>query len=199
MPSNAYHRWTNDRLGTVQALRDAHRAVGGDDPGRRWTTAELNRLMTVAAVGEFSAFIRELFIESVQILASTPQPLAPPTERLVAALAGSTARALTNPSPEKIARLFRGLGMTKTHAFWKMPDMASHGKDKTALNELVDLRNSLAHGGTDKVTLRDVKRQVRLLKRIARSTDRTLRMFLTAITGAEPWDDNYGALGAPFT
>ncbi len=156
--------------------------------------------MTVAATGEFSAFIRELFIESVQVLASTPQALELPTQQLVAALARRTADTLTNPWPDQIARLFRGIGMTGDHAFWTMPEMRRHvPDDRDALKAVVELRNSLAHGGTDRVTLEHVKRQVRLLKRIALSADRSLRTFLTAITGDEPWTDSYGPLGPPFT
>lgn len=202
MPSKAYQRWINYRLGTLQALRDAHRAVGGTERGRRWTTAELNRLMTVAAVGEFSAFIRELFIESVQTLALASQQLELPTQELIAALASRTSETLTNPWPDQIARLFRGIGMTGDHAFWQTPEMRGHvPNDRNALKALVELRNSLAHGGADRVTLKNVERQVRLLKRLALSTDQAIGAFMAApnMAGTTPWDSNYGPLGDPFT
>lgn len=202
MPSKAYQRWINYRLGTLQALRDVHRAVGGTERGRRWTTAELNRLMTVAAVGEFSAFIRELFIESVQTLALASQQLELPTQELIAALASRTSETLTNPWPDQIARLFRGIGMTGDHAFWQTPEMRGHvPNDRNALKALVELRNSLAHGGADRVTLKNVERQVRLLKRLALSTDQAIGAFMAApnMAGTIPWDSNYGPLGDPFT
>lgn len=200
MSSTSYTRWMENRLGTIQALKDAHQAVGGDERGRRWTTAELNRLMTVSAVGEFSAFVRELFIESVQAMASAPQSLALPTQQLVAALADATARSLTNPWPDQIARLFRGVGMTQTHAFWQVPEMQSRvPTDRDALRDVVELRNSLAHGGTDRVTLNDVRSQVRLLKRLARSSDQALGSYLATAIGSRPWPTTYGALGPPLT
>ena len=200
MSSIAYQRWSNERLGTVQAPRNAHRAVGGDEPGRRWTTAELNRLMTVAATGEFSAFVRDLFVESVQVLAAASQDLAVPTQELVAALADRTAQALTNPWPDQIARLFRGIGMTQANAFWRTEGMRHHVPgDREALGAVVELRNSLAHGGKERVTLKDVERQVRLVKRLARSADLSVRRFLMARTGREPWKADHGPLGPPFT
>lgn len=200
MPSTAYTRWSENRLGTIQALKDAHQAVGGEERGRRWTTAELNRLMTVAVVGEFSAFARELFIECVQAIASAPRPLALSTQQLVAALADATARSLTNPWPDQMARLFRGIGMTQTHAFWQTTEMVRHvPADRDALRDLVELRNSLAHGGTDRVNLDDVRGQVRLLKRLARSSDASVGSFLTTVIGTPPWPATYGALGPPLT
>jgi len=115
--------------------------------------------MTVAAVGEFSAFIRELFIESVQTLALASQQLELPTQELIAALASRTSETLTNPWPDQIARLFRGIGMTGDHAFWQTPEMRGHvPNDRNALKALVELRNSLAHGGADRVTLKNVER-----------------------------------------
>lgn len=83
------------------------------------------------------------------------------------------ARLLTNPWPDQMAKLFRAAGMTQSHALWGMPFMRQH-------------------------VLVDVGRHVRLLKRLARSTDRSLRAYVASSTGTSPWTDDYTPLGRPF-
>lgn len=48
-------------------------------------------------------------------------------------------------------------------------------------------------------TLNDVRSQVRLLKRVALSSDRAVGSFLATSIGSRRWPATYGALGPPLT
>src|SRR4051812_45133642 len=60
MPSPALIDWQLGRSRVLDELLDAHQAVGGPGPGRRWTTEQINWALIVRLAAEFQGFCRDL-------------------------------------------------------------------------------------------------------------------------------------------
>jgi hypothetical protein len=58
--SAALTTWRTVRSHRIDELLSAHAAVGGQGPGRRWRTSQLNNALTLLLAAEFQGFARDL-------------------------------------------------------------------------------------------------------------------------------------------
>src|SRR5207237_10419381 len=74
MPSVSYRRWRTVRAAELDELVQAHAAVGGTGPGRRYATQQLNRAYAVLLASQFQGFCRDLHTECVKYLLGVIAP-----------------------------------------------------------------------------------------------------------------------------
>src|SRR5437764_11516805 len=75
MPSISHDKWSTTRAGALDEIEQAHAAVGGTGPGRRYATQQINRAYAVLLASQFQGFCSELHSESIDHLLIV---LAPP-------------------------------------------------------------------------------------------------------------------------
>ncbi len=96
-------------------------------------------------------------------------------------------RSLENPSTDKIKALFSNLGLPDIMdgVSWRS---AGNQSVRRNINELVELRNKIAHGEREvPVVWADVDRYRKYVVGSARILDRKLRTHLRPFIGADPW------------
>ena len=192
MGSFAFQRWRTSAHAELTELLRAHRAIGGDSRGRRYTTQQVNRALAVLLASHFQAYCRDLHNEVI--------------DHLVAVLEPAAVRPLVRAELERERRLDRGnatpgnLGTDFGRlalAFWPAlrlatPEATLMHQQLEALN---DWRNAIAHqdfdpdklGGTVVLRLNRVRQWRSLLNRMARVMDAMLARHLQTLLGVCPW------------
>jgi hypothetical protein len=75
MASIAYRRWSTVRAKALDEMTQAHVALGGTSPGRRYATQQVNQAYAVLLASQFQGVCRDLHMECVGHLLRV---LAPP-------------------------------------------------------------------------------------------------------------------------
>jgi len=70
MTSIALARWQNERFLQLDEVENAHHAIGGQGPGRRYETQQLNHAFVLLLAAQFQGFCRDLHGESVDFVAN---------------------------------------------------------------------------------------------------------------------------------
>lgn len=192
MPSIAYRRWKGARADALDEIAQAHVAVGGTGPGRRFATQQLNQAYAVLLASQFQGFCRDLHTECIDYLIAFGASSA---LRLTLWSEFTWGRQLDrgNAQPGSIGADFRRLGIN----FWTEVESysADTGAWKSALEELNSWRNAIAHqdfdpaklGGTTTLRLAWVRRWRAVCHRLARAFDEVMRRYLENVSGASPW------------
>jgi hypothetical protein len=193
MPSVAYLDWSTARATALDEIENAHRAVGGTGPGRRYLTQQINQAYAVLLSSQFQAFCRELHSECVDHLVSG---VTPAIFRTTLADEFRLHRRIDrgNPNPGKIGADFNRLGLD----FWTEALAADGGNAsrRQLLGELNEWRNAIAHhdftpamlrAGHAALHLSQVQTWRRACDGLARSFDAVMRRFIANITGTGPW------------
>lgn len=173
MPSQALAALT-DRLKDADQLMDAHRAVGGDQRGRRFEVEGLNRAAILMLSAHFEGYLEDVMAEA--LAAINPQLEAKPLTR-----------GFHNPWPDRIDELFAFIGMDKPSRSisWQR---AGNATVRENLSKLVRTRNKLAHGTTG---VRVYKTEVTSLRKyvegFAQRFDAAVRARVHELTGTPPW------------
>jgi hypothetical protein len=173
MPSNALKALTN-RPRDVDQLMDAHTAVAGSTPGRKYDVEGLNRAAVLMLCSHFEGYLEDIMEEALKGV--NPQLNA-------AALTGG----FHNPWPDRIDELFSFLGMQKPSKSisWRK---AGNSVVRKSLEKLVRTRNKLAHGTTGvKVKKSEVRSMRRYVEGFAREFDGHVRAQVHSLTGNYPW------------
>src|SRR5437588_152990 len=76
MPSNALRQWQGGQADELDRMEEAHHAIGGPGPGRRWRLQHLNDAYIVLLVAHFQSFCRNLHSEAASAFAAGTQPTA---------------------------------------------------------------------------------------------------------------------------
>lgn len=194
MPSTSFSRWTSERIPRLDELEQVHADLTGPEPGRRWTTSQLNRGYVVALASQFQGYCRDLHSESAALIATqTPA-------RVRALVEGSLTlnRHLDrgNATAGHLGADFGRFGI----AFW--PSVyarhASNKRRREILDQVVVWRNSIAHESmlsqADQETVAETKptltwgrRWRRALNALAGFFDEVLAEELESISGQRPW------------
>lgn len=74
MPSQALAHWKKESQLQLDEFENAHKAVGGAGPGRRYLTEQLNRAYLVAVAAQFQRFCRDLHTEAAQRIVAAVNP-----------------------------------------------------------------------------------------------------------------------------
>ena len=193
MPSAALHDWSTGRATALDEIEDAHRAVGGSGPGRRYATQQINQAYTVLLSSQFQAFCRDLHMECAFCLVAA---VASQDLRVMYRLALVLGRKLDrgNPSPGNLGSDFNRFGLP----FWPLVDAyrPQNSRRRALLEELNDWRNAIAHQDFAPAMLRDGRPTLQLgqvqgwrkaCEGLARSFDGVLQAYISGKTGTIPW------------
>lgn len=192
--SKALGEWRTTRQGHLDELEQAHVAVGGNLPGRRWLTGQVNAAYIIAIAAQFQGFCRDLHTEgSFAVAGMVPTHL----EALVASALTST-RNLDrgNALPGKIAEDFRRLSIDLWPAVYARHPSWQSRRDR--LEVLMIWRNALAHdapistGNQQKIAgTRPTKAYARQWRNnvnlLATAFDAVVARELRGTLGQRPW------------
>jgi hypothetical protein len=191
MPSRSLIRWNGERTDALDEIENAHVMVGGTERGRRYATQQINYSYATLLSGQFQAFCRDLYSESVDHIVA----LVPAQVRGFLRVEFIWNRSLGrgNPHPGAIGSDFNRLGIdlwTEVYAL----DMRNERR-RALLQELVDWRNAIAHqdfdpvapGGVPTLHLARVRAWRSAVNALTRHLDQTMFNYLRALLGGDPW------------
>lgn len=193
MPSTAYQRWTTTQASALDEIAQAHEAVGGPKPGRRYATLQINQAYAALLASQFQGFCRDLHTECIThlIAAIAPGPRLQPI--VLAEFTRGRQLDRGNAQSGSIGADFSRLGID----FWNAVD--SHDPRSSARRGLLETlnhwRNAIAHqdfdptrlGGTTTLRLARVKQWRAACGTLARAFDEVMRFHLQTLTGTTPW------------
>jgi hypothetical protein len=199
MASVALERWEADRCAELDELLAVHRRIGGNRPGRRYATQQLNHAYLVAVAAQFQGFCRDLHSEAVGALtAAMPSEM---STILFASLTKNRKLDVGNANKDSIAEDFGRIGM---HDFWSLVEAqggSTHTKARLdRLKQLNMWRNAIAHDNFERYQTKldelDGQLRPRLVEgahcrsacaRLAVQMDAAVSAFLAGIVGSDPW------------
>jgi hypothetical protein len=196
-------KWLQARRDAINTLAAAHAAMGEvDGPGRPLEIGRpVGHAYVLRVVAEFQAFVRDLHDLAAERLVdlSEPQPQFRPL--LTAAVTEGRFIDRGNADIRSIEKDFRRLGVgglkakiSARNARWSP---ANRRGDQAHYQDLVELRNALAHGNQGQLdrlrrqgvadTVTWTRSRLAGLDRTARALDRTMWDHLAETFGTEPW------------
>ena len=146
MASESLRVWRTDAAAAFDEIENAHRAVGGTRPGRRFLTQQLNYAYTMLIAARFQGFVRALQIQTAEAIALGAHS-AFYTELLRENLTSNRALERHNAQPNSIAEDFARFGLD----IWTEADRERSGNDerRRKLWALITWRNAIAHDDID--------------------------------------------------
>ena len=196
MPSSATQYWRNFQLSALDQLDEAHSALEGSGPGRRFRTAQLNGAYIVLLASQFQMFCRNLHSEAASAMASAI-PNLQLRDAVIAAMTQGRALDRGNADPGNIGRDFARLKM----AFWVQVDSLDirNPARRARLGQLNIWRNGFAHQDFDfstaslntisgtRPTLPFVRVWRRACDNLVDQFDRAVAGHVATLTGVRPW------------
>lgn len=195
-------RWRTDRRAAVDTLAEAHAAMGEvDGPGRPLEIGRpIGHAYILRVVAEFQGFVRDVHDLAVQRLVELSG--VDTKYVLVMTEAATTGRRIDqgNPTLNNLRVDFRRVGLpdlqtklASANSRWAPPV----GTDKENFENIVKLRNALAHGDQGQLdllrarglsdTVSWTRARLPALNRIARALDHIVWDHLRRLFGKEPW------------
>jgi hypothetical protein len=180
------------RARELDEIDEAHQAVGGTDPGRRYATQQINRAYATLLSSQFQGFCRDLHSECVDYILNAVNP---PGLRNLLRAQFFWARSIDkgNPNPGNIGADFNRFGLK----FWDAvkAEHALNGRRQEILGELNEWRNAIAHhdfnlpglGGRTTLHLPEVRDWRRAINRLAQAFDEVMRAHLQTLPGVSAW------------
>lgn len=199
MPSRALHRWQHQAQDALDEIEQAHQAVGGVGPGRRYATQQINQAYVVMVSSQFQRFCRDLHSEAADHLTHDPNPNPNPNPRyslLRSRLTEGRKLDSQNPNPGNLGSDFGRFEFAA--GFWGEVRNADPSGMKQLQDELELLnvwRNAIAHQdftapqleGRTTVRLGDARRWRSTCQALALRFDQVVSQRLQAILGVAPW------------
>ena len=187
MPSVAYRSWTTTRRNQLNEIEDAHTAIGGTGPGRRYATEQINQAYAVMLAAQFQGYCRDLHTESVDYLVPklTPKTFQASIRKM---LTQNLQLKRSNAQPGSIGADFGRFGID----FWTEVEANDprNVAGKIQLDELNRWRNEIAHQDFTSGTvlrLNQVQAWRKVCQRLAKSFDEVMFQHLQGLTGTPPW------------
>lgn len=199
MASKALSRWQTNRRIELDQLLSAHKKIGGDGPGRRYATEQLNFAYLVAVAAQFQGFCRDLHSEAVGAFVKGLPPEI--STILLVTLTKNRRLDQGNANDGTIAEDFGRLGMED---FWDLVAL-EQGKQRTArrlkrVRQMNMWRNAIAHNNFEQYQSRVDKLDGRLRPRLIEGTrcraacealaaqiEAAVAKFLAHVVGSAPW------------
>jgi hypothetical protein len=146
MASKSLMDWRTDAWAAFDEIENAHRAVGGAKPGRRFLTQQLNYAYTMLLAARFQGFVRALQIQTAEAIALGAHN-AIYTQLLRENLTSNRTLERHNAQPNSIAADFARFGLD----IWTEVDRERNGNDerRRKLWTLITWRNAIAHDDID--------------------------------------------------
>ncbi|WP_147455005.1 hypothetical protein [Saccharothrix australiensis] len=198
MPSLALSSWITVRGLRIDQLLTAHRSIGGDGPGRRWKTEQLNWSLVMRIAGEFQGYCRDLHDQSVDhFVASVSGGNIPLRNLLRINLTAGRYLDKGNAGPSQISEDFKRFGMD----LWPAVYLAAGSKSRRwnpSLAKLIEARNGIAHADDGKlarlknegyaINLVQVRKWVGHLNGLVNTMDDIVADYLDQFLGCgRPW------------
>jgi hypothetical protein len=193
MPSTALQAWATGRAASLDEVENAHRAVGGTGPGRRYLTQQVNFAYAVLLSSQFQAFCREFHSEcSHHVVAAAPSPVLQAIYR--SNLRHGRKLDTGNPNAANLGADFNRFGFS----FWAAVDVEHprSSRRRRLLEGLNRWRNAIAHhdfapdmlrGGRPTLHLSAVQSWRKACDGLAQSFENVMRAHLLSVTGVSPW------------
>ncbi len=195
MSSQALVRWSTHSHAQLDELVDAHAAVGGIAPGRRYATAQLNASIVVQIAAHFQLFCRDLHSELAQLLVAA----APAAYQPMLRVAFTNRRGLDrgNAWAQTIQADFGRFDLDLWTAA-QVRDVRTAVR-RTRLQQLNTWRNAIGHQdfvfspqeqtllANTVVTLPWARRWRCSCNALATTFDRVAAEHVVSITGISPW------------
>jgi hypothetical protein len=146
MASKSLSDWRTDAWSAFDEIENAHRAVGGVKPGRRFLTRQLNYAYTTLLAARFQGFVRALHTQTLDAIADGTHNETYRT-LLRESLAQSRALDRHNAQPNSIEDDFSRFGLN----VWSHVDRERSGNDerRKKLWALITWRNAITHDAID--------------------------------------------------
>jgi len=203
-PSEPLRRWLLERRAAIDVLAGAHLQVANvRGPGRpREIGRPLAHAYLIRVVSEFQGFVRDLHDLATEKLVELSGVAAQHRTMLSAGLTAGRLIDRGNADLQSLRGDFLRLGVPGLAAAIARHDpafLASGGSrgDQASLQELIELRNALAHGNRLQLsalrqrgvvdTLSWARGRLPGLTRVARALDRVVWDHLHATFGRDPW------------
>ena len=192
MPSQALQLWRTGGAAALDEIEQAHAAVGGTGPGRRYATQQINQAYAVLLSSQFQRMCRDLHTEGAVQLAA---PLGSALLRAIVRQNLVAGRRLDrgNPNPGNIGADFERFELK----FWDRVRALDHrnGRRQRLLEDLNEWRNAIAHqdftsprlGGRTQLRLDRVRTWRSACDALSVAFDRLLGAHLGSILGTNPW------------
>jgi hypothetical protein len=192
MASRALEEWQVDASAAFDEIENAHRAVGGVKPGRRFLTQQLNYAYTTLLAARFQGFVRALHTQTVDAIADGAHNAA--YRRLLReSLAWGRALDRHNAQPNSIEDDFSRFGLN----VWSQVDRERSGNDerRKKLWALTTWRNAIAHDDIDIKLTRGALDPVTVSFGTCRAWRSTLNVLATSLDKVAA--DHCQTLGLP--
>jgi hypothetical protein len=195
MPSHSLQRWNTHARAALDQIQAAHAAVGGNEPGRRFATLQINHAYLVLISSHFQGFCRALHTEAVDYVCNQPATGASDPRRDILRITLTLNRQLDskNPSPGHIGSDFGRFNIQ----FWDRVKARAptRNQQRQALLEMLNTwRNAIAHQDfaghglrPDALTLPMVRQFRSACHLLAARFDEVVADHLAIITGSRPW------------
>lgn len=189
--SYALEHWRDARKVQLDELEQAHAALGGKGPGRRWRTQRINHGYAVLLASHFQGFARDLYVEAARLfanrVASTSTDLADTVEY---SLTLNLQLNRGNARPEALLNDFRRLGIDLWREMARLNGATAGRRDK--LEQLNAWRNAIAHQdfarlGTEDLGVQAVRSWRLACGALARDMNKVMGVHLRDLFGARPW------------
>lgn len=198
MASKALAHWLGKSQAELNEFENAHTKVGGEGPGRRYLTRQLNHAYLVAVAAQFQRFCRDLHSEAAQRLVDTVSPKG---------VQGALLRLLTenrkldagNANEATLGPDFDRLGFS----FFSEIDAATkrNRRRRLRMEQLNVWRNAIVHqkfklkpeheklvSATNPGRLGHVRRWRENCGELAEQFDRVVRASVGKVVGGPPWE-----------
>lgn len=195
MASSSLEAWRSDASAAFDEIENAHRAVGGTKPGRRFLTQQLDYAYVTLLAARFQGFTRALHTQTADAIAAGAHRTAYEV-LLLESLTHNRSLDKHNAQPNAIAEDFDRFGLD----VWAKVDAARKGNDerRRKLWALITWRNAIAHYDIDaklgkgaldpvKITLGTCTRWRSALNVLAGSLDTVAADQCQALGLSRPW------------
>jgi len=192
MASESLRVWRTDASAAFDEIENAHKAVGGTKPGRRFLTEQLNYAYTMLLAARFQGFARALQVQTAEAIALGAHN-ATYTELLRENLTSNTALDRHNAQPNSIAEDFARFGLD----IWTEADRERSGNDerRKKLWALITWRNAIAHDDIDAKRAKGALEPVTISLGTCRNWRSALNILATSLDKVAA--DHCQALGLP--
>lgn len=196
MPSLALQDWLGPRSARLDELEDAHRTIGGEGPGRRYRTQQINWALILRVAGEFQGFARDLHDEATDFVVSEVAGASPAGSQLLrGALTLNRRLDKGNPDPSALSEDFGRFGIDLWPAL-QATDPYTRGR-QNYLTLIMRARNAIAHDDQNRfaslaaeghrLNLRTARRGRNALGHLAQTLDACLADHLEELFTTPPW------------
>lgn len=146
MASKSLAEWQRNASAAFDEIENAHRAVGGTRPGRRFLTQQINYAYVTLLAARFQGFARALHTQTAAVIAAGAHSLIYEV-LLLESLTHNRALDKRNAQPNAIAEDFDRFGLD----VWKSVDRkrGRNEQRRRKLSAMMAWRNAIAHDDID--------------------------------------------------